>query len=304
MRKSEIAILIPVHNGLGFTSKCLRQIYSLLSGKPLVTTAFHVVVIDDGSNDGTEEWIRTNYPETTILSGDGNLWWSGAINKGTGYALNELKCDYVLWWNNDISASPDYFENLEHILTEKAPEIAGSKIYFAHDPTMVWSMGGIFDTRNGKKHMTGMNEKDGEQFSKVHYADWLPGMGTIVHRSVVEKIGMLDDKNFPQYHGDSDFTFRARLSGYEIPVYPQLKIWNDKSNSGLMHRNNLNLLIRSLKDIKSNYHLGKDILFYRLYSTSVLAYQTLAIKYCLYVGGFIKWRVLSLFGIRKNRLPY
>lgn len=304
MRKTEIAILIPVHNGLGFTSKCLKQIYTLLADKPLITIAFHVIVIDDGSNDGTEEWVRINHPKTTILKGDGNLWWSGAINKGTSYALDELKCDYVIWWNNDISASPDYFKNLESILLENAPEIAGSKIYYAHDPTLVWSMGGIFNTRNGKKHMTGMNEQDGEQFNRIHFADWLPGMGTILHRSVVEKIGLLDNKNFPQYHGDSDFTFRARLSGYKIPVFPQLKIWNDKSNSGLLHRNNLNLLITSLKDIKSNYHIGKDILFYRMYSTSVMAYQTLIIKYCLYVGGFIKWRILSLLGIRKSRLPY
>ncbi|MFH1119567.1 MAG: glycosyltransferase family 2 protein [Bacteroidota bacterium] len=304
MTKTEIAILIPVHNGISFTSKCLKQIYALLGRQSFNTVAFHVIIIDDGSNDGTEGWILAEYPQTVLLKGNGNLWWSGGINEGTKYAVNELKCDYLLWWNNDITPSDSYFADLESILINETPMIAGSKIYYAHDPQVVWSMGGIFDTRNGKKYMTGMNEQDSEHFNRVFYADWLPGMGTIIHRSVIDKIGMLDNKNFPQYHGDSDFTFRAKLAGYEIPVYPQLKIWNDKSNSGLLHRNNFNLLVRSLNDIKSNYHFGKDFLFYRMYATSPMAYQTLILKYCLYVGGFIKWRILNLFGFRKKQIPF
>lgn len=304
MNKTKIAVLIPVHNGIHFTSKCLKQLSGLLARPSFESIQVHVVVIDDGSNDGTWEYVTENHPDTTLLSGDGSLWWSGAINRGTSHALEKMNCEYVLWWNNDITAGSDYFVQLDSILTKDAPEIAGSKIYYAHDPTLVWSMGGIFNTRNGKKHMTGMNEKDSANFEIIHHADWLPGMGTIVHRSVIEKIGMLDEKNFPQYHGDSDFTFRARLAGYNIPVYPGLKIWNDKSNSGLLHRDNFRLLIRSLSDIKSNYHIGKDFRFYRKYATSILAYQTLIIKYCLYTGGFIKWKILNLMGIRKDRVPY
>lgn len=304
MREIKIGILIPVHNGLDFTSKCLKGLYERIEQKTLLRAEFHIIVIDDGSNDGTGEWIKSNYPQTIVLQGDGNLWWSGGINEGTRYAIDKMNCDYLLWWNNDITPSPDYFGNLESLLVNESPEVAGSKIYYAHDPKLVWSMGGIFDSRNGKKFMTGMNQQDSEEFNTVHKADWLPGMGTILNRSVIDKIGLLDSKNFPQYHGDSEFTLRAKLSGYNINVYPQLKIWNDKSNSGLLHGGRLKLLFRSLTDIKSNYHFGKDLLFYRMYASSIQAYQTLIIKYCLYVGGFIKWKILSLFGIRNNRLPY
>ena len=122
----------------------------------------------------------------------------------------------------------------------------------------------------------------------------------MIHKSVFKKIGNVNEKDFPQYHGDSDFTYRAKLAGYEIKVYPQLRIWNDKSNSGLEHYNNFRMLIRSLKDIKSNYHVGKDLLFYRLYASSPLAYKTLFLKYYFYIGGFLKWRILSLIGIQKD----
>lgn len=304
MNKIKLGVLIPVFNGLSFTQKSLSRLYKLIDENSSTTLDIQIVVTDDGSTDGTAEWIHQNFPQTHVLTGDGSLWWSGGINLGMKYAIDHLNCSYVLWWNNDILPAEDYFHNLEQIILSEKPEIAGSKIYYAHQPELVWSMGGIFNTRNGRKHMTGMDEPDHDALKKVHYADWLPGMGTLLHKSVIGKIGLLDEKNFPQYHGDSDYTFRAKLAGYQIKVYPGLRIWNDKSNSGLLHRDSYKLLKKSLTDIKSNYHMGKDFLFYRKYATSPMAYQTLVIKYCFYIGGFIKWRLLNLLGIRKKRRTF
>ncbi len=300
MTSFNIAILIPVHNGIQYTSKCLKGLYNIIEKEKRAGVQFNIIVIDDGSNDGTREMIELEFPQTILLIGDGSLWWSGCINKGMRFALSQLNCNYILWWNNDISPASDYFINLITILNTDAPEVAGSKIYYAHEPTMVWSMGGIFDPRSGRKFMVGMDQNDSKKLNTIHKANWLPGMGTFVHCSVIEKIGILDNNNFPQYHGDSDYTYRAHLAGYDIKVYPQLKIWNDKSNSGLMHRNNIKLLFRTLTDIKSNYHIGKDFLFYRKYATSMLAYHTLAIKYCQYTCGFTKWKILNFLGIHKK----
>ncbi len=259
-----------------------------------------VVVVDDGSKDGTSEWLKTSFPQVKVLQGDGSLWWSGGINLGITYAINELNTEYVLWWNNDITPAPDYLEQLLKILSQENIYIGGSKIYYAGKDSLLWSMGGKFDTRSGKKYMLGMNEPDTEKYDKVFDVDWLPGMGSFIHKSVFEKIGMVDNKMFPQYHGDSDFTFRAKLAGYSIKVYPQLKIWNDKTNSGLLHQDSYKQLIRTLNDVKSNYHIVKDIQFYRRFATSTYAYQTLAHKYCYYIGGFIKWKFLNLLGFTKK----
>jgi GT2 family glycosyltransferase len=296
---SEIVVLIPVFNALHHTIKCLDSLTAMIN-KLSSPKVIEIIVIDDGSTDGTEMWMEANYPQITILKGDGNLWWSGSINAGIRHVLSNSQSEYILWWNNDILPSQDYFEKLLQIVTSEDVMIGGSKIYYAGRQNIVWSMGGVFDTRSGKKYMIGMGEPDNSSFDVVTEADWLPGMGTLIHRSVFEKIGLVDEVNFPQYHGDSDFTFRATLAGYKIKVYPELKIWNDKSNSGLMHNNSYKLLIRSLKDIKSNYHLMKDIMFYRRYVSSPIAYQTLAYKYCYYIGGFIKWKFLNLFGQTKK----
>jgi len=295
---NHISIIIPVFNGLNYTKKCLKDLNEGINLSP-EPSRFSIIIVDDGSTDGTAQWVQDNYPGTIVLQGDGNLWWSGGINKGTRYALDVLNTDYILWWNNDIVTSGEYFKNLYRLLQQDKIMIGGSKIYYANS-NRVWSMGGIFDTRSGEKYMTGMNEPDNDKYSVIHEADWLPGMGTFIHRSVFEKTGMVDEVNFPQYHGDSDFTFRAKLAGYNILVYPELKIWNDKTNSAILHNNNYSQLIRTLNDIKSNYHIAKDILFYRRYSTSALAYKTLAFKYCYYVGGFIKWKLLNMLGFTKK----
>lgn len=302
MNGKTIAILIPVFNGISFTQKCLNNLYGIFSTMGELARQFRIVLIDDGSTDGTREWVEQHYPDTVVLTGDGNLWWSGGINKGIEYTLQTLQCDYTLWWNNDIHCAGDYFINLLS-LSERLPEhvIAGSKIYYADNQNVVWSMGGRFNPRNGEKTVKGMNEADSPVFDQETEADWLPGMGTLIHRSVYKKTGLVNAKEFPQYHGDSDFTYRAKLDGFIIRVYPQLKIWNDKTNSGLQQIDTASLLVRSLSDIRSNYHLGKDLLFYRKYANSPFAYLPLVKKYFYYIGGYFKWWALAKAGITKSK---
>lgn len=301
MKSLTIAILIPVHNGLQFTSRCLEGLYLCLKNLSDISTYFKIIVIDDGSTDNTSDWIKMNYPETVILFGDGSLWWSGGINKGTHYAISELKSDYILWWNNDIHAQDNYFKQLLSIIEENNTEtLIGSKIYYADKPDVIWSMGGIFDPRSGEKYTIGMMKNDSDQFNVIHEADWLPGMGTLVHRSVFEQLGYVNQIEFPQYHGDSDFTFKAKLAGFRIKVYPSLKIWNDKSNSGMIHNNSFNQLFKSLFSIRSNYNIKKDFLFYQKYALTIRAYFPLMRKYLNYIGGFMKWKILSILRINTN----
>ena len=127
-----------------------------------------------------------------------------------------------------------------------------------------------------------------------------PVWGTI-SAGVPGKIGYWNDKDFPQYHGDSDFTYRAKLAGFDIVVFPQLRLWNDTSNTGLSHQGSLKVLIRLLSDIKSNYNLKKNLRFYRKYATSMMAYSSLIRSYYMLFGGFFKWKFLSLIGVRKEK---
>ena len=86
----KIAILIPVFNNLEYTKKCLQNLEEKL-GENNIAKHFPIIVIDDGSSDETADWIKKNYPEVELLFGNGNLWWSGGINKGAKHAIEKLK---------------------------------------------------------------------------------------------------------------------------------------------------------------------------------------------------------------------
>ena len=295
-----IAIIIPVFNGLDYTRKCLDSLSELVPKKEPDSYGFEIVVVDDGSSDGTSDWIMKNHPAVHLESGTGNLWWSGGINKGIIYALEKLNAEYILWWNNDIQPAEDYFRNVIDLIdTHDENTIIGSKIYVLKNG-LIWGMGGRFNPVTGKRHMYGERQADTADYQKPIDVDWFPGMGTIIHRSVFDKISLLDEKNFPQYHGDSDYTFRARKAGLRLIAFPQLVIYNDDSNTGLIHKGKFSELYESLTSIKSNYNLKKDIAFFRKHSTSPIAYAELFRKYFMYIGGFCKWKILNSLGIYKT----
>lgn len=299
----EIAILIPVYNYINFTKKCIENLNKLITNTKLENCKLRIVVIDDGSTDGTSEWIQKYHPEVLVLQGDGNLWWSGGINKGAKYAINELNVDFLLLWNNDIIPANDYFHQLDKLVPKIDQQIiAGSKIYYYEtgNSNIIWSFGGVFNPRNGKKYMVGYNSPDNEEFADPIHVDWLPGMGTLVSKEIVNNIGLWDEKVFPQYHGDSDFTFRAKTRGYKIISFPQLVLWNDKSASGISHDGTLKSLYQTLVNRRSNSNIKDNFRFYKRHSKSVLAYGALFGFYALLVGGFFKWKLLSLFGIKKS----
>jgi GT2 family glycosyltransferase len=302
MKKHKIALVFPIFNGLEFTKTCLGHLADSFGKVDPRKEIFEIVIADDGSVDNSSKWIKQHHPDIHILQGDGNLWWSGGINLAVNYAIEKLGADYLLWWNNDILPADDYFKNLMKILEKSSPEtIIGSKIYYADKKEIIWSMGGLFNPRNGKKSMMGNDMPDSEKFNEPREADWLAGMGTLIHASVYQKIGMLDAKNFPQYHGDSDFTFKAKKNGYKIIVYPELKIYNDKRQSGLQHGESLKRLMESLVSIRSNYNIKKDFMFYKIHTKCPRAYLPMIAKYVSYIGGFFKWKILNLFGLKRKK---
>ena len=296
----KIAIVFPVFNGLSYTKTCLASLKELTGKTDPLTARFEIVVTDDGSTDGTSEWIETHFPEVHIRKGDGGLWWSGGINRAIQYAIDELQADYTLWWNNDVKASGDFFSNLINLLkNQNSPKVFGSKVKLAQDPDIIWSMGGIFDPVTGFKAMIGSTHPDGKEYQKPVECDWLTGMGTVVPREVYKKIGLVDEKHFPQYHGDSDFTFRAKKAGFTVEARPELVIFNDTTQTGLKHDESFRRLYKTLTSIKSNYNIKKDIRFYNRHTTSIRAYGILAMRYGAYIGGFFKWKLLGLFGKKR-----
>jgi GT2 family glycosyltransferase len=107
---------------------------------------------------------------------------------------------------------------------------------------------------------------NGDEFYNV---DWLPGMGTLIPVETIKKIGLWDNINFPQYHGDIDFTLRAKNNKINVIISPSLKIFND-TNLSSFEANNIRDIKSALTRLNSRYNIKLNIKFYRKHTSTPL----------------------------------
>jgi GT2 family glycosyltransferase len=169
-----------------------------------------------------------------------------------------------------------------------------------YDKRTVWSCGGYFNRSTGAFKVCENLNLDNESYSTIKSVDWCTGMGTMINKKIVENVGLLDDILFPQYFGDTDYTFRAKLAGFPIIINPELILYNDTSNTGFRPDDNLWALFKSLTEIRSVLNFKSHYYFLKKHAISNLAYFELFIYYFRVFGGFVKWKLLALFGLKRN----
>ena len=275
-----ISIIIPVHNRLEVTKEGIRELTLSLKSHKLSnknTFNYEIIVVDDGSTDDTSKWIIENYPSINILKGDGNLWWSGAINLGVKYSIETLDSEHVILWNNDIFPQNNFFKQLDiEILKNNNNIILGSLILDSKNDS-IWANGGLFNSFTGRRSV--LKKLSNKRYS---YVDWLPGMGTVISKKIILKTGFWDQKNLPQYHGDIDFCLRAKNKGIDIIVCEEMVITNRTEYSSFVG-SDFNSFLKSLVMVQSRYCVSKEILFLFRHTKSPLWVYYLTRKYLGYI---------------------
>lgn len=301
--KHNITFVIPVHNHLDYTKECLRDLDRQKDSLFFKSNDIQIIVIDDGSTDGTGEWIKENYPEIYVHRGDGNLWYSKATNIGMKHAFENYGSDFIMIWENDTYPKEGYFDSLQGIVENwDNKTLICSKLYYRHQPDRIFGMGGTFNRRTGNKTLIGRTELDGPEYQQDREVDWFLGIGVMLHKSIIERVGYLDEKNFPHYHADIDYSLRAQDEGLRNVVFHELRLLNDTETTGINHKKDKSLkdFYDSLTSIKSNRNVRRNFMFYRRHTTSMYAYLSLIKIYIIYTGSFAKWKVLGWFGIKKD----
>jgi GT2 family glycosyltransferase len=167
-----------------------------------------VIVIDDGSIDGTKAAIQALYPTVKVLVGDGNLWWTGAIALGMNYAVHQ-GAEYLIWLNDDCLPQPNAIEQLVAACQSQPNLIAGGQ---SLDPdTGQPSYGGVICPNYQLIHVHASNDRDLE-------CDGLAGNFVCIPKSVVTQIGYPNPQRCPHYYEDVVYTHQAKRQGYQLRI--------------------------------------------------------------------------------------
>jgi GT2 family glycosyltransferase len=200
-------VVIPVFNRLPYTRACLNSL------RQQTRTDFRVVVVDDGSTDGTAEVLATEFPEVDVVTGDGNLYWTAGVNVGIRRAL-ALGATRVLTMNNDVLALPDFIERMLAYADQHPTAVLGALELDAATGEPVYG-GERLDWSTNTRHDLLKELTPGERHG-LHPVTYLPGRGLLIPLAVIEAIGLFDEKRLPHYLADFDYTSVARRHGFPV----------------------------------------------------------------------------------------
>jgi|UPI0004137757 GT2 family glycosyltransferase len=255
-----IHTIIPVHNRLDFTKKCLNSLKRQKNFKEL-----NIILVDDGSTDGTSQYVKKKFPKVTILSGNGNLFWGGAVNIGIRYALDiGSSKDWVLLLNNDIELSSDAIKKLvktSNIKKRKAL-VASLTVCFDDKKTLIKSGTIVKSWFLNITHHPYVGKNIQQIFNKNPIKVDLLTARCLLHPiEIFKRIGNYDAKNFPHYGGDDDFSIRASKINYSKYICPESIIYLklDKNNS--INKKNLKYFIKIILSKKSSSNLKDKLNF-------------------------------------------
>lgn len=205
-----VTALITSYNRRETTLVCLR---SLCSSSQNV--ALRIVLVDDCSSDGTEAAVREEFPDVTIISGSGKLYWAGGMRSAFERASEE-PFDYLLWLNDDVCLANEALGDL--IMTER-------RLRPIRGPAIV--VGALQDPLTGLTSYSGVHRPRFKrtQFERIppgttpRHAETLNGNVVLVPHDVAQRLGNLD----PAFrHGIADFDYglRAAAAGIETWIAP------------------------------------------------------------------------------------
>ncbi len=213
----KIYILLPVYNRREIT----RRFVGCLEAQ--TNQNYHLVLIDDGSTDGTEEMVRSRINNPTVLRGRGDWWWAGALHQGFLWLIEqraEIE-DFVLIINDDTEFEPDFLEQGAAILKEACHTLLLAQ---------------CFSKKTGKLFDAGVHaDWKSLTFDQASSPDEINCLST---RGLVMRVGdFLDIGGFyphilPHYASDYEFTIRAHRKGFRLTTDPRLRLWLDETTTG------------------------------------------------------------------------
>lgn len=232
-----LSIIIVNHDGRELLDKCLS---SLFNNPP--TCGFEVIVVDNGSSDGSQDLLETDYPTVKVMRLNCNLGFSKANNIG----IKESQGDYILLLNNDTLVCPAALDRLLDFAKGRdklgmvGPKLVnpdGTVQQSCYDfPTVTKNLAHLLNltpvikavlrTKSARRVLSRFSKKDPACLltaDSVREVDYVKFACVLIPRAVFDRVGYLDENLFI-YHEDCEFGYRIKESGLGAFIFPFAEI--------------------------------------------------------------------------------
>ena len=210
-------VILPVHNRRQVTERFLGCLQAQSDRD------FHLLLIDDGSSDGTADMARQSGVPLTVLTGRGDWWWGGSLQQAYDWLQARPRAggEIVLIMNDDTQFEPGF--------------LAAGRAALARHPSSLL-LARRHDGRTGEYLDAGVQAV----WSRLQFVptrdpaqvDCFSTMGLFLRLTDFLDLGGFHPRLLPHYGSDYEFTMRARRRGYHLVSDPAVRIWFDELSTG------------------------------------------------------------------------
>ncbi|MDP2727133.1 MAG: glycosyltransferase family 2 protein [Dehalococcoidia bacterium] len=212
---SNVTLIIPNWNGQRLLEACLASVAAQ------TFSDYHVLLVDNGSTDGSTEYVREAFPWVRILSNPANLGFAPAVNR----AIRESQSPFIATLNNDVWMEAACLQ--EMIEAFKAGERVGmiaSKILTVRAPDRLDSAGISLDRAGFAWNLDRGDQEDSAE-TKPREVFGPCAAAALYRREMLDEIGLFDE-DFFAFLEDSDLAWRARLAGWRCLYAPAARAYH------------------------------------------------------------------------------
>lgn len=217
-KTKRVGIAFPVHNRREITLQCLRSLARIDSEGLEV----HVVMVDDGSTDGTSEAVENEFPEVEVIRGDGNFWFTESTNVGVRAALKHDP-DYIVMMNDDQVFDSKFLKYLVETAEKYPRSIVGPLLLLWNEPHKLFQVSPRWETFSG-----GWRQWYHQTVWTVPKSCWeveiIVGNCVLIPVEAITECGLMDSRRHLNC-GDAEYTPRLRRKGWRLLIDPRARVF-------------------------------------------------------------------------------
>jgi GT2 family glycosyltransferase len=219
-----VTILVLNWNGKADTLICLESLAALNY------TRCDIVVVDNGSSDGSASAIASRFPQVTVLQTGANLGFAGGNNVGLRHVLTK-NADFVLILNNDTQVAPGFLDTLlREAHAQDGRVILGAMTLSISDRSTVQFGGSVWEPSSLHfRWLQGTLQSDMYAADTIE-SDYIQGSAMLIPIAAIREVGLLDERYYLTYE-DTDWCYRARKLGYKLLISTRACVWHKESPS-------------------------------------------------------------------------